>query len=130
MCNLPEKRCRRSPSPSGAASLPEPDHSVSGTVAPGYAECTRKSFDQVCEWLCEKAPPDLRMGADSVFLDVGSGYGKCVVQARLRANVRKSIGIEYVYVRYLKGMEMLTECIPAQFASIHARLGDSGAVTR
>jgi hypothetical protein len=125
MCNLPEKRSRKPPAPSGLASLPEKDLSVPETVAPGYAECTRKSFDKVCEWLCEETPPHLRMGPDSVFLDVGSGYGKCVVQARIRANVRKSIGIEYVYVRYLMGMKMLTECIPSQFASIHARLGDS-----
>jgi len=63
------------------------------------------------------------MDADSVFLDVGCGYGKCVVQARLRANVRKSVGIEYVAVRYLMGFKMLTECIPAQFESLHTRLG-------
>jgi hypothetical protein len=43
-----------------------------------------------------------------------------VVQARL---VRKSIGIEYVAVRYVMGWKMLTECIPCQFASLHARLG-------
>jgi hypothetical protein len=125
MCNLPEKRARKAPLPFGVVTLPEPDHSVPETVAPGYAECTRKSFDQVCEWLCEQAPSAVRMGPDSVFLDVGSGYGKCVVQARIRANVRMSMGIEYVYVRYLMGMKMLTECIPSQFASIHARLGDS-----
>ena len=91
-------------------------------MSPGYAECTRKAFDKVCEWLCEEAAPDLRMNAESVFLDVGCGYGKCVVQARLRAGVRKSIGIEYVGVRYLTGFKMLTECIPAQFASLHTRL--------
>ena len=125
MCNLPEKRSRRTPSASGLASLPQPDHSVPESVSAGYAECTLHSFDKVCEWLCEKAPADLRMGPDSVFLDVGSGYGRCVVQARLRANARKSVGIEYVYVRYLMGVKMLMESIPSQFASLHARLGDS-----
>ena len=125
MSSLPEKRARKPPSPSGVASLPQPDRSVPAAVAPGYAECTRKAFDNVCEWLCDSAPPHLRMGSDSVFLDVGSGYGKCVVQARIRANVCKSIGIEYVAVRYLMGMKMLTECIPSQFQSMHARLGDS-----
>ena len=125
MSNLPEKRSRRPPSSSGIATLPEPDHSVPSAVAPGYAECTRRAFDQVCEWLCQAAPAHLRMGPDSVFLDVGSGYGKCVVQARIRADVRKSIGIEYVAVRYLMSVKMLTECIPAQFESIHARLGSS-----
>ena len=123
MGHLPEKRSRRSPSPSGVVTLPEVDRSVPAAVAHGYAECTRKAFDKMCEWLCEAAPPALRMGAGSVFLDVGSGYGKCVVQARLRADVRKSIGIEYVAVRYAMGWKMLTECIPSQFALIHARLG-------
>lgn len=125
MSNLPEKRSRKPSSSLGVASLPEPDRSIPAAVAPGYAECTRKAFDKVCQWLCETAPSELRMGADSVFLDVGSGYGKCVVQARLRAAVRKSIGIEYVAVRYLMGVRMLTECIPAQFQSVHARLGDA-----
>ena len=45
------------------------------------------------------------MTSDSVFLDVGSGYGQCVVQARLRANVRESIGIEYVAVRDLMAIQ-------------------------
>ena len=123
MGDLPEKRSRKPPSSSGINRVPHPDRSVPDAVSPGYAECTRKAFDQVCEWLCETAPPHLRMDAESVFLDVGCGYGKCVVQARLRANVRKSIGIEYVAVRYVMGFRMLTECIPAQFASLHARLG-------
>ena len=124
MSSLPEKRARKPPSLSGVACLPQPDRSVPAAVAPGYAECTRKAFDRLCAWLCDEAPPHLRMTSDSVFLDVGSGYGKCVVQARLRASVRKSIGIEYVAVRYLMGMKMLTERIPSQFQSIHARLGD------
>ena len=123
MGDLPEKRCRKPPSLSGISHVPQRDHSVPDAVSPGYAECTLKAFDQVCEWLCEQAPTHLRMSAESVFLDVGSGYGKCIVQARLRANVRKSIGIEYVAVRYLMGFKMLTECIPAQFSSLHARLG-------
>ena len=118
MGNLPEKRHRTPPSDRAL----QPDRSIPDAVSPGYAECTRKAFDKVCEWLCESAPPDLRMNADSVFLDVGCGYGKCVIQARLRANVRKSIGIEYVAVRYLMGYKMLAECVPAQFESVHARL--------
>ena len=121
--DLPEKRARKRPTHTlGATPVPQPDPSVPGAVSPGYAECTRKAFDKVCEWLCEEAPPDLRMDAESVFLDIGCGTGKCVVQARLRAGVRKSIGIEYVPVRYLMGFRMLTECIPAQFASLHTRL--------
>jgi hypothetical protein len=116
MCNLPEKHHR---TPSSDRPL-QPDRSIPDAVSPGYAECTRKAFDKVCEWLCETAPSDLRMDANSVFLDVGCGYGKCVVQARLRASVRNSIGIEYVAGRYLMGFKMLTECIPAQFASLHA----------
>jgi hypothetical protein len=122
MSNLPDKRRRQPPSSSGVSSLPEQDRSIPAAVAPGYAECTRKAFDKVCQWLCESAPAALRMGPDSVFLDVGFGYGKCVVQARLRADVQKSIGIEFVPVRYIESMQMLTVCIPAQLDSIHRRL--------
>jgi hypothetical protein len=120
--NLPETRSRKLPSPSGVATLPEPDLSIPSTVAPGYAECTLKSFDTVCQWLCESAPLALRMGTDSVFLDIGSGYGKCVVQARLRGDVRKSIGIEFVPERYNKSVEMQVVHIPAQFKSLRTRL--------
>jgi hypothetical protein len=123
MSNLPERRSRRQSSPSCLATLPEPDYSIPPAVTPGYAECTRKAFDNVCLWLCESAPLGLRMGADSVFLDIGSGYGKCVIHARIRAGVRRSIGIEFVAVRYEMGMEMLMECIPAQFERIHEGLG-------
>jgi hypothetical protein len=121
--NLPEKRSRKPPSPSGVATLPEPDLSIPPAVATGYAECTRKAFDMICQWLCESAPDGLRMGADSVFFDIGSGYGKCVVQARIRAGVHRSIGIEFVPARYVLAMEMLVEHIPGRFASIRDRLG-------
>ena len=122
MSSLPEKRSRRPAVPFGVPSVPQPDPSVPLAVSPGYAECTRQAFDALCEWLCEAAPPELRLSADSVFLDVGCGYGKCVVQARLRTAVRRSIGIEYVAVRYVMAYQMLTECIPAQFGSLRARL--------
>ena len=94
MCNLPEKRSRRSPSSFGVASLPEPDHRMPECVAPGYTECVRASCLTrsangcvsrrllICGWV--------RTASFSTW---------AVVQARLRAHVRKSIGIEYVYVR-------------------------------
>ena len=118
--NLPEKRARRPPSL--APSLVQPTHCIPDTVSPGYGECTRAAFDNVCQYLCDELPAPLRMGPDSVFLDIGSGYGKCVVHARFRAGVRKSIGIEYMSKRHELAIEMLRHHLPRQFPSMRSRL--------
>ena len=85
--DLPEKRARRPPSSSALSSV-QPTHCIPDTVSPGYGECTRASFDKISQYLCDELPAPLRMGQDSVFLDIGSGYGKCVVHARFRAGVK------------------------------------------
>jgi hypothetical protein len=121
IANLPEKRARRPPSQSWRA-VPRAVLNTDN-VSTGYAECTRESFDNICQYLCEEIEPAaLRMGADSVFLDIGSGYGKCVVQARWRADVRKSIGIEYLAPRHVQALTMLEDHVPKQFPATHARL--------
>ena len=62
------------------------------------------------------------MGPDSVFLDIGSGYGKCVLHARFRINTRKSMGIEYVGPRHTAALEMLERLVPQQSPMVSARL--------
>ena len=122
---LPEKRARtqRSLDPTPRAVMPPTDASIPRTVAVGYAECRRGSFDDVCKWLCsEMLPVQLRMGIDSVFLDVGSGYGRCVVHARLRCGVKKSVGIEAVTARHVEAERMMRVHLPKQFPSLfHSR---------
>ena len=118
--DLPEKRARRPPS--SVRSTVQPTHCIPDTVSPGYGECTRAAFDKICQYLCDELPAPLGMGQDSVFLDIGSGYGKCVVHARFRAGVRKSIGIEYISKRHELAIEMLRQHLPSQFPTMHARL--------
>ena len=81
--------------------------SIPATVSPGYGELARRGFDKVLHYLCEEAPDVLRMGADCSFLDIGSGFGKCVLHAKVRGNVRESVGIEYIPVRHEKAAETL-----------------------
>lgn len=58
------------------------------------------------------------MGADSVFLDIGSGYGRCVVHARLRCGVKKSVGIEAVATRHVEAERMMRVHLPNQLPSL------------
>ena len=116
---VPEKRARRAP----GVQLTAPTPSKTDCVSVAYAECTRDSFDKLCQLLAEVIePPSLRMSADSVFLDIGSGYGKCVVQARWRAEVRRSIGIEYLSTRHEQALRMLLDEIPPRFPKLVERL--------
>ena len=75
------------------------------TVHVGYGEMTCPALDKLLLWLCRAAPSPVRLCSDSYFLDLGSGFGKCVVHARLRARVRRSVGIEYVPLRHRKASE-------------------------
>lgn len=120
MGRMPEKRARThrflDPTPRASMSL---TGSIPHTVAVGYAECRRGSFDDVCKWLCsEILPLELRMGADSIFLDIGSGYGRCVVHARLRCGVKNSVGIEAVAARHVEAERMMRVHLPKQFPSL------------
>jgi hypothetical protein len=115
IASLPEKRAP------GRATVSNPVNA--DLVSTGYAECTLDSFDKICHLLEEAIEPvGLRMGADSVFLDIGSGYGKCVLHARFRVNVRKSMGIEYVRPRHTAALEMLERHVPQQSPVVRARL--------
>ena len=58
--------------------------SIPDTVSPGYGELARSGFDKVLHYMCEEAPTWLRMDRDCAFLDIGSGFGKCVLHAKGR----------------------------------------------
>jgi precorrin-6B methylase 2 len=47
--------------------------------------------------------------ADSTFVDIGSGYGKVVFHAKLRAHCRHVVGIECVTARHLIGEQALDQ---------------------
>ena len=80
---------------------------IPDTVSPGYGELARSGFDKVCHYLCEEAPEWLRMDGDCRFLDIGSGFGKCVLHAKVRGRVKESAGIEFIPVRHEKAAETL-----------------------
>jgi hypothetical protein len=60
------------------------------TVHAGYGEMTYSALDSLLVWLCCAAPSSLRLSSDSCFLDLGSGFAKCVIHAiggyRVRPN--------------------------------------------
>ena len=58
------------------------------TVHVGYGELTYPALDSLLLWLCHAAPSSTRLSSDSSFLDLGSGFAKCVIHARLRGQVR------------------------------------------
>jgi hypothetical protein len=68
---------------------------------------TYPALDSLLLWLCYAAPFSLRLSSDSSFLDLGSGFAKCVIHARLRGQVRRSVGIEYVPMRHSKASDVL-----------------------
>jgi Histone methylation protein DOT1 len=105
-----------------------PRSQIPATVSQAYAEITSGAFEKVCTYLCEQAPEHLRMGPGSVFLDIGSGYGRCVVQAKSLARLRKSIGIEHNDVRHEKAMEMLKLHLPQRFPGLMKRLLTYGKI--
>jgi hypothetical protein len=78
------------------------DPEVSALAAEGYAEPRRKSVDRVLALMARHPSlrPDERADADrSVFVDIGSGFGKIVAHAQLRNLFVRCYGIEIVPVR-------------------------------
>ncbi len=51
-------------------------------------------------------PKHLQLKEESTFLDIGSGFGKCVFHTALTVKVVKSTGIEYVQSRHVKAVEV------------------------
>ena len=54
-----------------------------------------------------EAPESARLDSECSFLDIGSGFGKCVLHAKVRGKVRLSRGIEYIPLRHEKALETL-----------------------
>jgi hypothetical protein len=54
-------------------------------------------------------PQELRIGPNSTFFDIGSGFGKCVFHAHVQLKLKKSVGIEYIPTRYRKAVELKYE---------------------
>ena len=77
------------------------------TVHVGYGEMTYPALDSLLLWLCHAAPSSARLSSDSSFLDLGSSFAKCVIHARLRGQVRRSVGIVYVPMRHSKASHVL-----------------------
>ena len=69
------------------------------------ARGSRASLDE------RAAGPDPRwnLGLSSTFIDVGSGYGKVVLHAKLSVKVAKAVGIEYVPSRARMARRMRRE---------------------
>ena len=48
-----------------------------------------------------------KLTPSSSFLDIGSGFGKTVFHTKVAINVKESVGIEYLPMRYNKSVELL-----------------------
>lgn len=80
---------------------------VPDTVNTGNGELTRGSMTKVFDYLMHHTSVNIRLTSDSSFLDLGSGYGKCVIHAMMQARVKRSVGIEWVPKRYQLAQTML-----------------------
>lgn len=63
------------------------------TVQPLYGEITREGVDSVIQNFKEFQDPD------TVFYDIGSGYGKMVLHVAVSCPIKKAVGVEYVSER-------------------------------
>lgn len=107
--HLPEKRKSIVPTNrSGADILNNPLPSLlPPQISAGYGELSWQGFDKIVHWMEQEAPDAIKLTSKSRFLDIGSGFGKCVFHARLRAQVARSVGIECIKTRHEKALEAL-----------------------
>jgi hypothetical protein len=98
--NLPAKRVRKNPMKDSGPRLPPKSEPT--TLSPGYGEITRAGITKILKYLQLEAPEHLRMGSESTFIDIGSGFGKVVFHAKLQTQARRCIGIECVKFRNQK----------------------------
>jgi tRNA G46 methylase TrmB len=52
-------------------------------------------------------PDNLKITKNSSFIDIGSGFGKCVLHTRIQIGAKNCLGIEYVKTRNDKALEVL-----------------------
>lgn len=76
------------------------------TISAGYGELSWQGFDKITYWMQHEAPDFLRINQESTFLDIGSGFGKCVFHAKIRTGCKHSIGIECIQTRHQKALEV------------------------
>jgi Histone methylation protein DOT1 len=69
--------------------------------SPTYGEIMPTATDRLVE--------HLRMRADDVFYDLGSGVGKVVLQVAMRAKIRRCVGLELVRSRHRIARRMLEQ---------------------
>ena len=107
--HLPQKRKSIVPTNrSGADILNNPLPSLlPPQISAGYGELSWQGFDKIVHWMEQEAPDAMKLNSKSRFLDIGSGFGKCVFHARLRAQVARSVGIECIKTRHEKALEAL-----------------------
>lgn len=82
---------------------------VPDTVSLGYGELRIGQFSKIISYLMNDVTDELKMSDKSSFLDIGSGYGKCIMHARIQAGVAKCDGIEYNNKRYECSEKVLRE---------------------
>eukprot|EP00741_Cyanophora_paradoxa_P012635 tig00020614_g12208.t1 len=82
-----------------------------GRVSEGYGEMTMGSVSKMFEYL-QGLGEWARIGKDSSFIDIGSGFGKVVFHAKLQCGVKIAHGIEYVSVRVSAADELKAEFFP------------------
>jgi len=109
--HLPSKRVSEKPVfKSGAEALNDRNMSLlPPSISAGYGELPWQGFDKLLNWMENVAPEELRLNHRSRFLDIGSGFGKCVLHAKLRCKVARSIGVECIRTRHEKAIEVRTK---------------------
>ena len=65
----------------------------------GYGEITQGTLQKVLHKINEMGS-DYSIDRNSIFLDIGSGMGKCVYHALIASSVRESWGVEIVHNRH------------------------------
>ena len=78
------------------------------SISAGYGELSWQGFDKLLNYMQNVCPPDYRLDSHSRFLDIGSGFGKCVLHAKLRCKIARSVGIECIKTRHEKALEVRT----------------------
>lgn len=74
------------------------------SVSVGYGELTLGSMDKLIKYLIYDILDEYKLNSNSIFLDIGSGFGKAVLHTAVRSKCRQSIGIEYVLTRHNKAV--------------------------
>ena len=89
---------------------------IGGPNSSTYGEITSQGFEALAQ--------RLRLGPDDNFVDLGSGLGRCTMQAASRVGVRHACGIEYVGSRHRAAVAALTLSSRAMSSRVTYLQGD------